>query len=89
MKAKVGPDEKVNVSANTKIIGETWNTMTALKKQKYEKMSIKDAERYKDQLDQIRKNGFFTTAEGVKSTDLPVKAKKVKRQKKPTSTTEE
>lgn len=57
--------------------------MTAQKKSKYEKLSQKDAERYNKQLDEIRKNGFFTTEDGTKSTDLPIKQKRAKKPKQP------
>jgi len=40
---------------------------------------MKDQDRYNDQLDQLRKNGYFTTEDGVKSTDLPQKQKKLKK----------
>ena len=79
MKTKDGADKKVKCSANTKIFSETWNSMTVQQKSKYHKMTAVDAERYKDQIDQIRKNGYFMTEDGIKSTDLPEKKKKNKK----------
>ena len=89
MKTKIGKNKKSNVCANTKLFSETWNCMTVQKKSKYVRLSAKDAARYKDQLDELRNKGFFMTENGIKSTDLPKKTKKLKRAKKPTSAVEE
>ena len=51
MKSQTKPDEKVSVAANTKKISEEWNTMTAQKKAKYEKMVEEDTKRYNNELD--------------------------------------
>jgi len=76
---KKSTDEKVDVVKNMKLLAEKWNEMSSKQKQKYAKQQQKDQERYHDQLDQLRKNGYFTTEAGVKSTDLPQKQKKSKK----------
>jgi hypothetical protein len=82
LKAQKKEGEKYDVVENTKKISEGWNTMTAVKKAKYEKLQQKDQERYNKQLDEIRKKGFYMTDDGIKSTDLPEKKKKVKKTKR-------
>ena len=76
---KENPNEKIEISKLAKESGVKWNEMTMINKEKYEKLQQKDHERYNDQLAQIRKNGYFTTEDGIKSTDLPVKQKKSKK----------
>lgn len=79
MKNEAG-EGKTKVTENTKIISESWGKMTAAKKSKYDKLQQKDVERHNDQLDEIRKNGFFMQ-DGVKSTDMTFKPPKVRRMK--------
>lgn len=64
----------------SKAIGAAWASMTDQQKERFEAMSNKDGERFDDQLNQLKKNGFFLTEDGTKSTDLPVKTKRTKKQ---------
>lgn len=59
-------------------ISAAWAEMTDKQKEKFEALSEKDGERYEDQINQIKKNGFFMTLDGTKSTDLPQKTKRAK-----------
>jgi len=70
-------DTKGSTACDTmKIISGKWNSMTEKQKKKYEDLSQKDRLRYDDQIDQLKKNGFFMSADGTKSTDMKYKAPK-------------
>lgn len=56
--------------------------MTEEEKKPYLDMREVDIARHKMQIDELASKGFFTTEEGIKSTDLKPKKKKVKRNKK-------
>jgi len=70
---------------------EKWANLTDNEKKKYDDLAAKDIQRHDNQMAQLRKNGFFITEDGVKSTDLPPpKVKKIKRKpKRQTEQTEE
>lgn len=72
----------VAVGITAKKISEAWAAITDAKKKKFEDLAAKDGERYDDQINQLKKNGFFMTEDGTKSSDLTPKAPKVKRAKK-------
>lgn len=55
---------------------EAWNTLPESGRQKFQQMAEEDKERYKAQMEQLMSQGFFTTAEGVKSTDLAAKKRR-------------
>jgi len=79
---EVNKEACANVRApeTAKKIGEAWAAMTDEQKEKYEAASKKDGGRYDDQINQLKKNGFFLTEDGTKSTDLPQKTKRAKKQ---------
>jgi len=72
-------DSKLNCVEIAKSTSSKWAVMTLKQKEKYDKLNLKDQARYNEQLEQIRKNGYFTNEDGVKSTDLPQKQKKSKK----------
>ena len=55
---------------------EIWKTLKDNQKAKYEKMAKADEERYKKQLEELEKKGYFTNADGTKSTDMQLDPKK-------------
>jgi len=65
-----------------KKIAEKWRGLTDKQKKKYEALSQKDKARYDDQMAQLKKDGYFMTEDGTKSTDLPYKAPKQRKAKK-------
>lgn len=50
--------------------------MTDLQKQPFVEASEKDKQRHESQVKEMKLNGFFMSADGVKSTDLKPKAPK-------------
>lgn len=61
---------------------ERWASLTEQERQRYDDLEAADTERYDNQMAQLRKNGFFMTEDGIKSSDLPPpKVKKIKRKK--------
>jgi hypothetical protein len=69
-------NSEVSVSDIAKLNGQAWNKMPESSRQKYHKMAEVDKLRHKEQMDQLMSQGFFVTAEGVKSTDLATKKKR-------------
>jgi len=69
----------VVASETAKVISQQWNSLTPDQKEKYEALSQKDRGRYDDQISQLKKNGYFITEDGTKSTDLQQKAKRAKK----------
>ena len=69
----------VVASETVKVISQQWNSLTPDQKEKYEALSQKDRGRYDDQISQLKKNGYFITEDGTKSTDLQQKAKRAKK----------
>ena len=61
--------------------GEVWNGLSADEKKIYEDKNAKDTERYKKQLEDLDKNGYFMMDDGTKSSDHKSSLKK-KRAKK-------
>lgn len=55
---------------------EIWKGMTDAQKEPYNAKAKADEQRYQNQLKELEEKGFFTTAEGGKSTDLYVDPKK-------------
>ena len=74
MVRQANPD--MSITEITKMLGKTWGQMDDKDKAKYNDQSIQDKARYAKELDQLMTKGFFTNADGVKSTDLKVKKKK-------------
>ena len=71
-------------------ISEKWKSMTDKEKEKYENLAKKDVERQQNQLAELKKNGFFMTKDGIKSSDLPPpKPKKIKRKANKSSVAED
>ena len=68
-------DDGLKITQFTKVISEKWKTMTEEEKKKYTDMHNKDVERHENQYKELREKGFFMTADGVKSSDLPPKNK--------------
>lgn len=56
--------------------GELWNKLSADEKKYYEDKHDKDALRYKQQSEDLDKNGFFIMDDGSKSSDHQAKLKK-------------
>lgn len=69
----------VVASETAKVISQQWNALSPDQKEKYEALSRQDRERHDDQINQLKKNGYFVTEDGTKSTDLPQKTKRVKK----------
>lgn len=90
-KSQKKEDEKMNVIEITKKSSQDWKNLTYEQRSKYEKLSVVDQQRYNKQLDDLRKNGFFTNEDGVKSTDMVFKPKKtpVRKPKRSESTATE
>ena len=65
----------------SKLSGEKWQQLSDDDKAPYMKIVKKDTIRYQNEIQELLKNGFFINSDGVKSSDLKVKAKRVKRQK--------
>lgn len=56
--------------------GELWNKLTPDEKKKYEDKHDKDVLRYKGQIQDLDKKGFFIMDDGSKSSDHQAKLKK-------------
>lgn len=56
--------------------GELWNKLTPDEKKKYEDKHDKDVLRYKQQIEDLDKKGFFIMDDGSKSSDHQAKLKK-------------
>lgn len=56
--------------------GELWNKLDPESKKKYEDKHDKDVVRYKQQIEDLDKNGFFMMDDGTKSSDHQAKLKK-------------
>jgi len=72
LKSEQGLDQKAAFTKSAEI----WKSMSDEGKKPYLDKSKMDEERYKRQLAELEKNGFFLTDDGVKSTDLYVDPKK-------------
>lgn len=62
--------------------GQLWNELEADKKKIYVDKHAKDTERYKQQLTELDKNGFFIMNDGTKSSDHKSNLKKKRGAKK-------
>jgi len=60
-----------------KIIGRKWAALPLNQKQEFEQKFINDKMRHDKEIKELLSKGYFVNAEGVKSTDLPTKAKRV------------
>lgn len=56
--------------------GELWNSISAKEKAHWEAEAAKDLARFEREKKELEEKGFFMTVDGIKSTDLPVDAKK-------------
>ena len=56
--------------------GALWNALSPEEKQKYDAMHDKDDIRYKKQMDDLDKLGYFVTVDGSKSSEHKAKLKK-------------
>ena len=72
---KQNPDLKTTEVA--KKIGEKWTQLTDDEKAPYIKIVKKDTIRYQNEIQELLKNGLFINSDGVKSTDLKVKIKRI------------
>ena len=87
---QVKEGEKFSVGPASKAIAEKWNKMTDQQKKKYEKLTEDDTKRFNNQMDQLRKKGFFMTEDGKKSTELTFNPRKTPvREKKQASKADE
>ena len=70
---------------------EVWTAMSSKDKRPYEKMHEEDVQREKDQYEELIKKGYFTMADGSKSSEhLPKeKKKRAKKSKKAESESED
>lgn len=59
-----------------KMCGELWNKLTPEEKKKYEEKHDEDVVRYKQQIEDLDKKGFFMMSDGTKSSDHQAKLKK-------------
>lgn len=56
--------------------GAMWKSLSDEGKAKWNKAHEEDVLRYQKQCDELATNGYFITADGQKSCDIPVKVKK-------------
>lgn len=78
---KIKEKESCSHPEAMKKCGEVWNALSAEEKKVYEDKHNKDTERYKQQLQDLDKNGYFMMDDGTKSSDHKSNLKK-KRAKK-------
>lgn len=74
-----GKTEHVVATETAKLISQAWAALSPEQKEKYDALSRQDRERHEDQIKQLKKNGYFMTEDGTKSTDLPQKTKRTKK----------
>lgn len=72
LKAEQNMEQKVAFGKSAEI----WKTMTDAEKEPYLAKAKADEVRYQTQLKELEEKGYFTTADGGKSTDLYVDPKK-------------
>lgn len=74
--AKLKAEQKMEQKAAFVKSSEIWKGLTETEKEPYTKKAKADEERYQMQLKELEEKGYFTTADGEKSTDLYVDPKK-------------
>ena len=72
LKAEKAYDQKVAFAKSAEI----WKSLSEEDKAPYTAKSKADETRYKTQLSDLEEHGFFTNADGIKSTDMHVDPKK-------------
>jgi hypothetical protein len=68
-----------NCGPALKFLGTVWANMSDEEKQPYVDLSEQDAKRQANQYDELAQKGYFTLEDGTKSSDLPPKIRKVKK----------
>jgi hypothetical protein len=74
--AKLKEEEGLDHKAAFARSGQLWATMDEAARAPWEKENLKDVERFERERKELETKGYFITKDGVKSTDLPVDAKK-------------
>lgn len=70
-------DPSLKVTEVAKIAGEKWKNLTAEQQLPYSKMHENDIIRHDQEMKQLLSQGFFINSNGVKSTDMQVKRKRI------------
>lgn len=52
-----------------KIVGEQWNKLDDKERQKFEKLALKDKERYEQNVKDLLNLGYFMMPDGTKSSE--------------------
>lgn len=73
---KLKEQEKCTHPEAMKKCGALWNALTGEEKKKYDEMHGNDDIRYRKQMDDLDKQGYFVTDDGSKSSDHKAKLKK-------------
>ena len=60
----------------SKLVSEKWGAMTQAQKKPYEDKNAVDKKRHEQQLEELKKKGYFMLQDGIKSTDVPNVPKK-------------
>jgi len=63
------PTKILAVTEVSKMVSDKWTTMSEEQKAPFDKKNLSDKMRLKKQIEELRTQGYFTLADGTKSTD--------------------
>jgi len=76
-------DKKLTLIEASKECSELWKKISDSKKKPFESKSKKDSLRHDKEVEEFKSKGYFTLADGTKSCEIKIKAKKVKKTGEP------